>query len=100
MRQSEKAKKMMDQISFAYAEEEIKRHPELQKFLLENAKTLEKTQNCGLVATKICKGIALYALSHQQDFPEALNVLHGQLKNEAVKYDATAMTAMLLPLWF
>lgn len=100
MERNEKVKRMMDQISRAYGDEEIKQRPEIQKLLLENAQLLEKTENRGLVATKICKGIALYAVSHQRDFPKALGELHSQLKNEAVKYDATAMTAILLPMWF
>lgn len=100
MKQSEKAEQMMDQISWAYGNEEVKTRPEVQQFLLENAKLLEKTEEYGLVATKICKAIALYALSHQHDFPSALGELHNQFKAEATKYDATAMAALLLPLWF
>lgn len=100
MKRDEKAKQMMDQISCAYGDEFVKTSPGIKKMLFENAQVLEKTEDCGLVATKICKEIALYALSHQQDFPEALGTLHNQLKSEAMKYDATAMTAILLPLWF
>ncbi|MDU5337218.1 bacteriocin immunity protein [Enterococcus sp.] len=100
MERNEKVKQMMDHISQAYGDAEVKQRPEIQKLLLENAQLLEKTENRGLVATKICKGIALYAVSHQHDFPKALGELHNQLKSEAVKYDATAMTAILLPMWF
>ncbi|MBO0459688.1 bacteriocin immunity protein [Enterococcus hulanensis] len=100
MKNSEKARQMMDQISQAYGNGEIKTLPEVQKFLLDNAQLLEKTEACGLVATKICKEIALYALSHQNEFPKALGELHKQLKSEAMKYDATAMAAILLPVWF
>lgn len=96
----QKAEAMMDQISQAYGDQEIKQRPELQKLLLENAQLLEKTEDTGLAATRICKGIALYALAHQRDFPKALGELHNQLKSEAVKYDATAMASILLPLWF
>lgn len=100
MKRSEKAKQMMDQISQAYGDEEIKQQPEVMRMLFENAQILEQTEDYELVATKICKGIALYALSHQHEFPKALGILHNQLKGEAIKYDATAMTAILLPLWF
>ena len=94
MMESQKAEEMMDQISQAYGDKEIQELPEVQKFLLE------KTEACGLVATKICKEIALYAFSHQCSFPKALGELHSQLKHEAMKYDATAMAAILLPVWF
>ncbi|MFC0275870.1 bacteriocin immunity protein [Enterococcus devriesei] len=100
MSRSEKAKAMMDQISRAYGDREVKRYPEVQKLLLENAQLLEKTEDCGLVATKICKGLALFALAHQPDFPKALGELHNQLKKEATKYDATALATILLPMWF
>ncbi|MFC4772467.1 bacteriocin immunity protein [Enterococcus hermanniensis] len=100
MKRSEKARLMMDQISQAYGTETVKHIPEIQELLLSNAKILEKSEDCGLVATRICKGLALYALSHTHDFPEVLADLHTQLKVEAVKYDATAMTALLLPIWF
>lgn len=100
MMESQKAEEMMDQISQAYGDKEIQELPEVQKFLLENAQLLEKTEACGLVATKICKEIALYAFSHQCSFPKALGELHSQLKHEAMKYDATAMVAILLPVWF
>ncbi|MDT2596443.1 bacteriocin immunity protein [Enterococcus dongliensis] len=99
MRRDERVSQMMDQISRAYGDKQVNQH-EVRKLLLENAQLLEKTEDCGLVATKICQGIAWYTLSHQHDFPKALGVLYNQLKKEAVKYDATAMSALLLPLWF
>ena len=100
MERNEKVKQMMDYISQAYGNAEVKQLPEIQNLLLENAQLLEKTEDRGLVASKLCKGITLYAVSHQHDFPKALGELHNQLKSEAVKYDATAMTAILLPMWF
>lgn len=100
MNHNEKTEQMMDKLSRVYGSEEIKARPEVQKFLLKNAQLLEQTENYGLVATKICKEISLYALAHQHDFPKALGELHNQLKNEAMKYDATAMAAILLPVWF
>ncbi|MEG1503084.1 MAG: bacteriocin immunity protein [Enterococcus sp.] len=100
MKRSEKAHLMMDQISQAYGDEKVKCIPEIQELLLSNAKILEQSEDCGLVATRICKGLSLYALSHTLDFPKVLAELHTQLKSEAVKYDATAMTALLLPIWF
>ncbi|MGM0174715.1 bacteriocin immunity protein [Enterococcus sp. DIV0800] len=100
MTRSEKTKAMMDQISRAYGDKEVKRYSEVQKLLLENAQLLKKTEDCGLVATKICKGLALFVLAHQPDFPKALGELHNQLKKEATKYDATALATILLPMWF
>lgn len=99
MKRSQKVKIMMDQISHAYGDEEVKRYPEAQELLLENAQLLEKTEEYGLVATKICKGLALFALAHQRDFPKALGELHNQLKKEATNYDATALASILLPMW-
>ena len=44
MMESQKAEEMMDQISQAYGDKEIQELPEVQKFLLENAQLLEKTE--------------------------------------------------------
>lgn len=100
MKQEEKAKQMMDQISVAYADEAVKQRPELQEILLENATLLEKNGEYQLVATKLCKAISWYYLAHQQDFPKAIGILYNQVKGEAVKYDAVAISALMMPLWF
>lgn len=100
MKQEEKAKQMMDQISVAYADEAVKQRPELQEILLENATLLEKNDEYQLIATKLCKAISWYYLAHQQDFPKAIGILYNQVKGEAVKYDAVAISALMMPLWF
>ncbi|MFL2028431.1 bacteriocin immunity protein [Loigolactobacillus zhaoyuanensis] len=96
----EKVERMLDQISAAYGDATVKAQPELRQILLQAATQLDKNGEYQLVATKLCKALALYYWTHQQDFPAAAGVLHQQLKGEAVKYDATAMAAMMLPVWF
>ncbi|WP_281165685.1 bacteriocin immunity protein [Liquorilactobacillus sicerae] len=90
---------LLDQLSQTYSDPEVKRFPAIQRMIFASAQELEKSQDCGLVATKLCKEIVLYYWSHQSDFPKALILLHHQIKSRAVKYDATAITAMMLPLW-
>ncbi|MBO1308429.1 bacteriocin immunity protein [Enterococcus sp. 669A] len=100
MKQAEKAKQMMDQISTAYSDTTVKTRPQLQEILLENAALLEKHGQYQLVASKLCKSISWYYLTHQQDFPKAIGILYNQLKGEAVKYDGVAVTTLMMPLWF
>ncbi|KRM90142.1 hypothetical protein FC80_GL001479 [Liquorilactobacillus cacaonum DSM 21116] len=96
----EKVSKFLDQLSVAYADEQIKKQPDAQQFILESAQELEKTQNCDLVASKLVKKIVMYYWPHKNDFPEALITLHKQVKGYAVKYDAIATTALIMPIWF
>jgi hypothetical protein len=99
-KRQEKVEQMLDQISAAYGDAAVKARPELRQLLLKAATELDKTGDYALTATKLCKTIALYYWTHQQDFPLAVGRLHQQLKGEAVKYDATAAAAFLLPVWF
>ncbi|MFD1318148.1 bacteriocin immunity protein [Loigolactobacillus zhaoyuanensis] len=96
----EKVERMLDQISAAYGDAAVAQRPELRQILLQAATQLDKNGEYQLAATKLCKAIALYYWTHQQDFPAAVGVLHQQLKGEAVKYDATAAAAIMLPVWF
>ncbi|MFD0897860.1 bacteriocin immunity protein [Loigolactobacillus binensis] len=95
----QKITQMMDQISAAYGDPAVKMQPELQALLLQAAKQLDKEGTYQLVATKLCKALALYYWGHQHNFPAAAVKLHQQLKGEAMKYDTTAAAAILLPLW-
>ncbi len=99
-KQQVKVTQMLDQISAAYGDAVVKQQPALQQILLKAATQLDKTGDYQLVATKLCKALALYYWQHQQDFPGAAVVLQQQLKGLALKYDATAAAAMLLPIWF
>ncbi|MFC6322491.1 bacteriocin immunity protein [Companilactobacillus baiquanensis] len=91
---------MLDQISKAYSDEEIKKLPAAKKMLLKYATQLEKDNYCDLVATKLCKEISLYYFKNKENFPKALVELYGQLKPRAVKYDAEAVASFMLPIWF
>ena len=100
MKNEEKVKEMLDQLSQAYADPEVKKYPAVQELIFSAAKELEKNGNCGLTASRFCKKMVLYYWSHQNEFPSALVTLHKQIRPEAVKYDGTALFAMLLPVWF
>lgn len=100
MKKQEDIEKMLDLLSVAYADEQVKQQAEAGEMILALAKELEKTGNCDLVVSKLSKNIVLYYWQHQKDFPSALITLHNQIKQRAVKYDATALTAIMLPMWF
>jgi hypothetical protein len=100
MKNEEKVKKMLDHLSQAYADPEVKKYPAVQELIFSAAKELENSADCGLTATRLCKKMVLYYWSHQTEFPKALVTLHKQIKPEAVKYDGIALLAMLLPAWF
>ncbi|MDN2453560.1 bacteriocin immunity protein [Lactobacillus sp. UCMA15818] len=100
MAKENEIEKMLDQLSAAYADEQVKQQAGAGEIILAMAKELEKTGNCDLVASKLSKEIVLYYWQHQKDFPAALITLHNQIKKRAVKYDATAVTAMMMPIWF
>ncbi len=61
---------------------------------------LTKTQNTGLVATKMVKSLVQYYWITKTQLPEAAIELHHQIKRDATVYDSIAMSAMLLPVWF
>ncbi|KRK81313.1 bacteriocin immunity protein [Companilactobacillus nodensis] len=97
----EKVKAMMDQISTAYSDPDVKKSADAKKILLDSAKELEKSEDVDLVSTRLCKKIATYCFSHPKEPLRALVVLHDQVKHYAVKYDTTALTAMLAgTVWF
>lgn len=100
MKNEEKVKEMLNQLSQAYADPEVKKYPVVQELIFSAAQELGKSGDCGLTATRLCKKMVLYYWSHQNEFPPALVTLHKQIKPEAIKYDGTALLAMLLPVWF
>ena len=100
MKKEQFLKEMLDQLSAAYADEQVKRQAEAGEIILAMAEELEKTENCDMVASKLSKKIVLYYWRHQKDFPAALITLHNQIKQRAIKYDATAVTALMMPNWF
>ncbi|MFD1672557.1 bacteriocin immunity protein [Agrilactobacillus yilanensis] len=91
---------MMDELSKAYSDPEIKARPDLQEMLLTYAKELEKTEDCKLVATQLTKEICLSWFAKKENFPKALITLHSQIKSDAVKYDGVMLSAAMLPVWF
>lgn len=93
-------KQLLDQLSQAYGDPEVKQSAAAQKMIFASAQELEKSQDCDLVATKLCKEMVLSYWFHQNNFPKALIVLHHQIKSRAIKYDAMAITSMMLPSWF
>lgn len=95
-----KQEEMLDLISGAYGDDEVKKLPEAQALLLANAQLLEKNGETQLVASRLCHELANFYLGHAQDFPKALVDLFNQLKPEAVKYEGVALSAMMTPLWF
>ncbi|AUJ33198.1 MAG: bacteriocin immunity protein [Liquorilactobacillus nagelii] len=100
MKKQAAVEQMLNQLSQAYAACEIKEQPEAQQLIFSAAQELEKNGDCDLVASKLCKKIVLYYWEHKDNFPQALADLHGQIKSKAVKYDATAISAIMLPMWF
>lgn len=100
MKNSEQVSLMMDQLSKAYSDDEVKRKPELAQMILNSAKELEKNHNPELVSSRLCKKITISYLANNKDFPKAIIVLFNQLKGKEMKYDGTALAAMMLPVWF
>ncbi|MDA3973668.1 bacteriocin immunity protein [Enterococcus thailandicus] len=91
---------MMNQLSSAYSDEKVTQMPKIKEMIFNAAQELEKTENTKLVAAKLCQVITLSYLENKQEFPEAVIKLYYQLKHDAEIYQGTAMSAMLLPLWF
>lgn len=95
-----KTKLLMDELSTAYSDPDVKKKPELQKMILNSAKKLNNGDDYKLVSTRLCKAIALSYIENQKDYPGAIIKLHNQIKNDATKYDGVAIAAMMLPIWF
>ncbi|CAJ1184912.1 hypothetical protein CPR19088_GLDEOEPO_01809 [Companilactobacillus paralimentarius] len=100
MKNSEQVSLMMDQLSKAYGDTEVKRHPDLAKMILDSAQELEKNHNPELVSSRLCKKITVSYLANSKDFPKAIIVLFNQLKGKEMKYDGVALATMMLPIWF
>jgi len=100
MKRTEKVNLVMDQLSKAYGDADVKKRPDLAKLILDSAKELEKSQDVDLVSSRLCKKITLSYLAGAKDFPKAVIILFNQLKGKEMKYDGTAIAAMMMPLWF
>lgn len=100
MKNSEQVSLMMDQLSKAYGDTEVKHHPDLAKMILDSAQELEKNHNPELVSSRLCKKITVSYLSNSKDFPKSIIVLFNQLKGKEMKYDGVALATMMLPAWF
>lgn len=100
MKQSDKTREMMDNISIAYADATVKKYPELRQILLDYARELDETGNYQLVAAKLCRSIEQSSLQNKLKLPEAIVTLYLQLKPEATFYRAAALSAMMIPVWF
>ncbi|MGX2946559.1 bacteriocin immunity protein [Enterococcus alishanensis] len=96
----EKVTAMMNNLSVAYGDEEMKKYPEIQKMLLDSAKELEKSGDSKLIAARLSYDIPKYFLGHKNDCPKALITLYYQIASDANKYKGVALSAMMLPLWF
>ena len=100
IQKDEKVETMLDQMSVAFSDEDVKNQPELREMIFNYAQELTKTQNTGLVATKMVKSLVQYYWITKTQLPEAAIKLHHQIKRDATVYDGIAMSAMLLPVWF
>lgn len=95
----DKVKTMMDQISTAYSDPEVKKDSEVMKFLFDDAKELDKNENYDVIASRLCKEISLYSFSHSRHELKALTTLYYQVRGYATKYDGIALAAMMMPIW-
>lgn len=95
----EKVTLMMDQLSIAYADEQVAAISELQELLFNAAQELEKNEDTGLVAANLTGKIAIYSLGHNNQVPKAVSTLYYQIKRDAEKYKGIAITAMMVPVW-
>ncbi|WP_125771113.1 bacteriocin immunity protein [Companilactobacillus furfuricola] len=93
-------KTLMDQLSAAYSDVEIKQYPELRELILKAATELEKKQDVDLTSSRLSKQLILYQMGHAKEFPKAAVELFNQISHRAMRYDGTAAAAILLPLWF
>jgi len=98
--QEETVETILDQMSVAFSDPQVKAQPDLRDMILNYAKELDKTQNYHLVASKMIKSLVLYYWETKNQLPEAAIILHNQIKKYATKYDAIAASAIMLPLWF
>lgn len=96
----ERVKILMDQLSVAYNDPGVQAVPDFKVMIMNAAKELQKEHNPALVSTRLHKAIIAAYWAHRQVFPAALNTLYDQLSSATMKYDATAIATMLLPVWF
>ncbi|KRO00019.1 bacteriocin immunity protein [Companilactobacillus kimchiensis] len=100
MKREEKVTLLMDQMSEAYADPEVKKNPELAQSILNSAKELEKNGNVDLVSTRLCKKIWLSDIGNNNKIPKAALVLYNQCKGKEMKYDGIATAAIMSGFWF
>lgn len=97
---AESVKRLMDLLSATYADEEVKKYSDLKSLILRSATELEKTENVDLICSQLSKQLVVYYLSHKKEFPKAALDLYNKISGHSMKYDSTALAAIMLPAWF
>ncbi|MCH4009633.1 bacteriocin immunity protein [Companilactobacillus sp.] len=96
----EKVDEMMNQLSTAFSDPEVKKYSELKDLIFKAATELEKNGNVDLVSSRLSKKMTIYYLSHKKEFPRAAVDLFNQISQRRMKYDSTALAAIMLPVVF
>lgn len=100
MQKNNQVETMLDQMSVAFSDSEVKQEPVLRELILNLAKELNETQDTRLMASKIVKSLVSYYWETKKQLPQAAIILHNQVKKQATVYDGIATSAVMLPVWF
>ncbi|GMA70084.1 hypothetical protein GCM10025879_13300 [Leuconostoc litchii] len=97
---NKKVEIMLDQMSAAFSDPDVKQDENLRNMIFNYASELNKTQDTRLVSSKMVKSLALYYWGTKKQLPQAAITLHNQIKKDATIYDGITATALMLPIWF
>ncbi|MCH4009634.1 bacteriocin immunity protein [Companilactobacillus sp.] len=100
MSTDEQVTTMLNQLSTAYSDPEVKQNPTLANGIMHGAKVLEDKRDTELTASIVCKNITLAYTGNKNTFPKAAITLFDQLKNTASDYTAANSYHSIMPNWF
>lgn len=100
MSQTEKIDKLFKLLNKAFADDEVKVHPELVAILLQAGDELAEDQNPTSVAEKLSRELSQYWLLHRNKFPIAAAKLYLRLRPMAKKAPAVCASALMIPIRF
>ncbi|ADG40894.1 MULTISPECIES: bacteriocin immunity protein [Leuconostoc] len=100
MTSEQKVEQMLDDMSVAFSDSDIKASPELRDIIFNYAKELDSKRDYHLIASKLVKRFVMYYWETNKELPPAAIRLHNQVKPYATRYDGIAISTMLLPTWF
>lgn len=91
---------LMNQLSKAYSDPEIKQNPKLSVLILQLAEALDNGSSSQDVCETTCAYIAYYGISHREKLPKTAVNLYNYCKSRRIKYSGIMRADFFNTSWF